>query len=151
MHIPPEWGNFFALVVSFLIFWFIFGRLFFKPYLRLIERREGHLRQLEESAQRLRREEEAALEARRQALAQLERELTARREEARRQAELEAVSTVEQARSAARASLEATARQISSELEGAKAELEQAGQALGRELVDRLVTELRGGTPAQQL
>ena len=33
MHIPPNWGTFFALIVSFLVFWFIFSRIFFRPFL----------------------------------------------------------------------------------------------------------------------
>ena len=71
MHLPPDWGIFGTLVVSFLFFWFIFGWLFFKPFLRLIGDRERRLKDLNEQTERLLREEKAAVEQR-------ERELAAR-------------------------------------------------------------------------
>ena len=46
MHIPPDWGIFFTLIVSFLVFWFIFDRLFFGPFLKLLGDRENKLKDL---------------------------------------------------------------------------------------------------------
>jgi len=48
MHIPPNWGTFFALIVSFLVFWFIFSRLFFQPFLNLLSARERRFKELNE-------------------------------------------------------------------------------------------------------
>ena len=36
LKIPPDWGTFCALIVSFLVFWFIFKRLLFDPFLKLL-------------------------------------------------------------------------------------------------------------------
>jgi F0F1-type ATP synthase membrane subunit b/b' len=60
MHIPPDWGIFFALIVSFLVFWFIFDRLFFGPFLKLLGDRERKLKDLSERTEQLLKEEKAA-------------------------------------------------------------------------------------------
>ena len=53
MHIPPDWGIFFTLIVSFLVFWFIFDRLFFGPFLKLLSDRENKLKDLSARTERL--------------------------------------------------------------------------------------------------
>ena len=44
LKIPPDWGTFCVLIVSFLVFWFIFKRLLFDPFLKLLADRERRLR-----------------------------------------------------------------------------------------------------------
>ena len=34
MHIPPDWGVFATLLVSFLAFWMVFVWIFFGPFLK---------------------------------------------------------------------------------------------------------------------
>jgi len=106
MHIPPDWGIFSALIVSFLIFWFIFGRLFFAPFLKLLGDREHRLRELGERTEQLLRDEKAAIEAREAALAVVRHEALSRRETERRQAEAEAVRLISEARAEAKAELD---------------------------------------------
>ena len=53
MHIPPNWGTFFALIVSFLVFWFIFSRLFFRPFLNLLSERERRFKELNDRTEEL--------------------------------------------------------------------------------------------------
>ena len=105
MHIPPDWGIFAALIVSFLIFWFIFGRLFFGPFLQLLGDRERRLRQINERTEQLLRDEKAAVEAREAGLAAVRHEALSRREAGRRQAEAEAARMIADARAEAKAEL----------------------------------------------
>src|SRR5215469_11102015 len=102
MHIPPDWGIFAALIVSFLIFWFIFGRLFFGPFLKLLGDRERRLRELTERTEQLLREEKAAAQAREAGLAAVRREALSRRETERRQAEVKAAGVIAEARGKAK-------------------------------------------------
>ena len=100
MHIPPNWGTFFALIVSFLIFWFIFKRLFFDPFLNMLGERERRLRELGERAEHLVKEAKDAEQERDRQLAELRREALARREAERRRAEEQAAHMIEEARAA---------------------------------------------------
>jgi F0F1-type ATP synthase membrane subunit b/b' len=139
MHIPPDWGTFAILIVSFLVFWFIFNRLFLRPFLLLLETREQRLRELSERTAQLMEERESA-EARRAAeLAALRREALARREAERRTVEAEAQQMIERARTAAREAIDEARGAVRHELAAAEAELERAGQRLARELVERLL------------
>ena len=139
MHIPPDWGIFSILIVSFLVFWFIFNRLFLQPFLLLLETRERRLRELDERAAQLTKEKQDA-EARRAAeLMALRREALAQREVERRQAETEAQQHLEQARSAARDAIERARAAVQDELAAAQGELERTGQRLAAELVERLL------------
>jgi len=118
MHIPPDWGIFSILIVSFLVFWFIFNRLFLQPFLLLLETRERRLHELDERAAQLTRERQEA-EARRAAeLAALRRDALARRETERRRAEAEAQQHLEQARNAARDTIERARAAVQDELFG---------------------------------
>lgn len=87
MHIPPDWGIFFALIVSFLVFWFVFGWLFFSPFLKLLGEREHRLKDLSERTERLLQEERTAAEERERQLAAVRRDAMSRREAERRRAE----------------------------------------------------------------
>jgi F-type H+-transporting ATPase subunit b len=139
MHIPPDWGIFSILIVSFLVFWFIFNRLFLQPFLLLLETRERRLRELDERAAQLMKEKQDA-EARRAAeLMALRREALAQREVERRQAEAEAQNHLEQARSAARNAIERARAAVQDELTAAQEELERTGRRLAAELAERLL------------
>ena len=139
MHIPPNWGTFAVLIVSFLVFWFIFNRLFLRPFLLLLETRERRLRELNERTAQLITEREIAEHQRAAELAALRREVLARREAQRRQAEAEAQQVIERARSAAREAIEEVRAEVRRELAAAEAELERAGRRLAAELVERLL------------
>src|SRR5580704_7898540 len=105
MHIPPDWGILGALIVSFLIFWFIFGWLFFGPFLKLLGERERRLKDLVDRTERLLQEEKAAVAEREAQLAAVRREALSRRENERRRADEEATHMIEEARAEARAEL----------------------------------------------
>ncbi len=139
MHIPPDWGIFIILIVSFLVFWFIFNRLFIQPFLLLLENRERRLRELDERAAQLMKEKESA-EARRAAeLAVIRREALAQRETERRKAEAEAQQTLENARIAAHDAIEQARADMQRELAAAQVELERTGRLLATELVEKLL------------
>ncbi len=70
MHIPPNWGTFFALIVSFLVFWFIFSRLFFRPFLNLLSERERRFKELNDRTEELIKQARAAEEEREARLAE---------------------------------------------------------------------------------
>src|SRR5208283_1739397 len=106
MHIPPDWGTFFALIVSFLIFWFIFKRLFFAPFLNMLGERERRLRELGERAEHLVKEAKDAERERERQLAELRRDAMARRETERRRAEEQAAQMIEAAKAQAHAAME---------------------------------------------
>lgn len=139
MHIPPDWGTFAVLIVSFLVFWFIFNRLFLQPFLLLLETRERRLRELNERTAQLIEERDSAEARRATELAALRREALARREAERRQVEAEAQQMIERARSAAREAIDEARAQVRRELTAAEAELERAGRRLAAELVERLL------------
>jgi len=139
MHIPPDWGIFFALIVSFLVFWFIFGWLFFGPFLKLLGDRERRLKDLSERTERLLQEEKAAIEDRERGLAAVRREALNRRESERRRAEEEATRMLEEARAEARTQLEQVRAGIESEFAAAGRQLEEMAQTLAAELAQRVL------------
>jgi F0F1-type ATP synthase membrane subunit b/b' len=139
MHIPPDWGIFSTLIVSFLIFWFIFGGLFFGPFLDLIGARERRLKELGERTERLLREEKAALADREAQLAAVRREAIERREGERRRAEQEAVHMIQEARAEAKAQLDNMRAGIENEFAAAAGQLEQLAQSLAADLAERVL------------
>ncbi len=139
MHIPPNWGTFFALIVSFLVFWFIFSRLFFRPFLNLLSERERRFKDLNDRTEQLIKEARAADEERERRLASLRRDAIARREAERRQAEGEAAQMMEAAKAEARESLEQVRAKIEAELKAAENELERMGHNLAAELAERVL------------
>jgi F0F1-type ATP synthase membrane subunit b/b' len=146
MHIPPDWGTFFALIVSFLIFWFIFSRLFFRPFLNLLAERERRFKELNDRTEELIRQARAAEEEREARLATVRQGAFARRETERRKAEAEAAKLMEAARAQAREALEKVRSDIETELKAAERELEQMGHSLASELAERVLGRpLNGG------
>jgi F0F1-type ATP synthase membrane subunit b/b' len=146
MHIPPNWGTFFTLIVSFLVFWFIFSRLFFKPFLNLLAERERRFKDLNDRTEHLLRGARAAEEEREQRLAAVRREAIGRRETERRNAEARAAEMMEAAKAEARESLEQVRAKIEQELTAAEGELEQMGQDLAAQLAERVLGRpLKGG------
>ncbi len=146
LKIPPDWGTFCALIVSFLVFWFIFKRLFFDPFLKLIAERERKLRNMAERTEQLLGEEKAANAERARQLAGVRAQALSERETQRRQAEEEAGKVVEDARLAARDSLEEVRKEIEEQLRAAEAQLDDLGEGLAVELAERVLgRSLRGG------
>ena len=148
MTIPPNWGTFFTLIVSFLVFWFIFSRLFFKPFLNLLARREGRFKDLNDRTEQLLREARGAEEEREARLAAVRRAAIARRETERRDAEAKAAEIVEAAKLAARESLEQVRAKIEEELTSAERELQQMGNNLAAELAERVLGRPLNGAAA---
>jgi F-type H+-transporting ATPase subunit b len=146
MHIPPNWGTFFALIVSFLAFWFIFSRLFFRPFLKLLADRERRFKDLNDRTERLIKEAHAADEKREQRLAAVRRDAIARRDNERRKAEADAAGLMESAKSEARESLEQVREKIEAELKAAERELEQLGKSLASQLAERVLGRPLGGS-----
>jgi len=139
MHIPPDWGIFAALIVSFLIFWFIFGRLFFAPFLELLGDRERRLREFNERTEQLLRDEKAAVEARQAGLAAVRQEALSRREVERRQAEAEASGIIDEARADAKAELDRVREGIEHDFRAAASQLQQLAEKLAAELAGRVL------------
>jgi F0F1-type ATP synthase membrane subunit b/b' len=139
MHLPPDWGIFGTLIVSFLVFWFVFGRLFFKPFLRLIADRERRLNDLGSETERLLREEKAATERREGELAEVRRIALNRREQERRAAQEQAAHAIEQARAAARDELDRVRAGIEAEFAAAGRQLEELAGQLATELASRVL------------
>ena len=139
MHLPPDWGILGTLIVSFLIFWFVFGRLFFRPFLKLLGDRERRLRELTERTEQLLREEKAAAQAREAGLAAVRREALRRRETERRQAEVKAAGVIAEARAKAKAELDRVREGIEQEFDAATGQLEQLAQTLAAELAGRIL------------
>jgi F0F1-type ATP synthase membrane subunit b/b' len=139
MHIPPDWGIFAALIVSFLIFWFIFGRLFFAPFLNLLSDRERRLRELGERTEQLLRDEKAAVEAREAGLAATRHEALSRRETERRNAEAQAAHMIAEARAEAKAALDQIREGIERDFEAAAGQLQQLAETLAAELAGRVL------------
>ncbi len=106
MHIPPNWGTFFALIVSFLVFWFIFSRLFFRPFLNLLSERERRFKDLNDRTELLIKQAREAEAEREERLAEVRKGAFARRESERRKAEAEAAQMMEAAKAEAREALE---------------------------------------------
>jgi F-type H+-transporting ATPase subunit b len=139
MHLPPDWGIFFALIVSFLVFWFIFERIFFSPFLRLLGERERKLKDLGARTEQLLKEEKAAGEERERQLAEVRREALAARDAERRRAEAEATRLIEEAKSEAQSVLERVKAGIENELRAGEHEIEQSSRALAVELAGRVL------------
>ena len=151
MHIPPDWGIFFTLIVSFLVFWFIFDRLFFGPFLKLLGDRETKLKNLSARAEQLLKEEKAAAQERGRQLAELRREALAAREAERRKAEAAAARVIEEAKSQAHSALERVKAGIEEELRAGARQLEQLSRALAVELAGRVLGRpLDGAAPSAQ-
>jgi F-type H+-transporting ATPase subunit b len=139
MHLPPDWGILIALIVSFLIFWFIFGRLFFAPFLKLLSDRERRLQELSERTEQLLREEKAAVEAREAGLAAVRREALQRRETERRSAEAQAAHMIAEARDEAKATLDQVRAGIEQDFEAAAGQLQRLAETLAVELAGRVL------------
>jgi F-type H+-transporting ATPase subunit b len=139
MHIPPNWGTFFALIVSFLVFWFIFSRLFFRPFLNLLAERERRFKDLNDRTEELIKQARVAEEEREARLAEVRKGAIAQRETARRKAEEEAAQMMEAAKAEARDTLEQVRVKIETELKAAERELEQIGHSLASELAERVL------------
>lgn len=148
LKIPPDWGTFFALVVSFLVFWFIFKRLLFEPFLKLIAAREGRLKTLSERTAQLLKESETGEERRRLELAALRSELLIEREAERRRSEEEASRLTEEAREAARNMIEEASEEIERQVRSAEAQLNAAAENLATELAERVLGRpIKGAHP----
>jgi len=139
MHIPPNWGTFGVLIVSFLVFWFIFSRLFFRPFLNLLSQREERFRSLNDRTEQLLKDARAADEAREQRLSAIRREALEHRDAERRTVEAQAAQLLESAKADARASLDAARTRIEGELKAAEHDLEQMGRTLAAELAERVL------------
>lgn len=150
MHIPPNWGTFFTLIVSFLVFWFIFSRLFFRPFLNLLSERERRFKETNDRTEALIKQARAADEEREARLAELRNRAIARRESERRKAEAEAAQMLEAAKAEARDALEQARAKIETELKSAESELERMGHNLGSELAERMLGRpLNGGAASK--
>jgi F-type H+-transporting ATPase subunit b len=153
MHVPPsltDWSYIGILVVSFLVFWFIFGRLFFEPFLKLLGERERRLKDLGARTEQLLREEKAAAAERELQLTAVRRQALSRREDERRRAEEEAAQMIEQARARARAKLEQMRTGIENEFASAARQIEELARSLAGELAGRVLGRPingDGGTP----
>lgn len=139
MHIPPDWGVFGVLIVSFLVFWFIFGRLFFDPFLKLLGARERRFKDLSERTERLLKEERAAIEERERQLAAVRREAMGRREAQRRQAEEAATKLIADARDEAHHEMEQVRLSIENDFKAAEMQLRQLADSLAIDLAGRLL------------
>jgi F-type H+-transporting ATPase subunit b len=139
MHIPPDWGIFFTLIVSFLVFWFIFDRLFFGPFLKLLGDRENKLKNLSARAEQLLKEEKAAGQKRDLQLLELRRDALAAREAERRKAEADAARVIEEAKAKAQGALERVRAEIENELRAGERELERLSRVLAVELAGRVL------------
>ena len=148
MHIPPNWGTFFALIVSFLVFWFIFSRLFFRPFLNLLSERERRFKELNDRTEELLRQARLADEEREARLAEVRKDGIARRESERRKAEAEAAQMMEAAKATAHEALERAREKIETELKAAEHDLEQMGHSLANELAERVLGRPLSGSAA---
>ncbi|MGH7780410.1 MAG: hypothetical protein ACREQR_11340 [Candidatus Binataceae bacterium] len=139
MHIPPNWGTFFILIVSFLVFWFIFSRLFFRPYLNLLSQREERFQKLSDRTEELIREARADNDEREKRIAEIRREAIAMRQTHRRAAEAEAAQMMDAVKAETHAAIEAARTRIEDELAAAEQELEAMSHNLGAELAVRIL------------
>ena len=139
MHIPPHWGVFATLLLSFLAFWGVFGWLFFGPFLKLLSEREHRLKDLNDRTERLLQEERSAVAERERQLAAVRRDALERREIERRQAETEAAKMIDEARTEARGELDRVRAGIEKSIDAAQAELQQMARNLAVELAQRVL------------
>lgn len=146
LKIPPDWGTFCVLIVSFIVFWFIFRRLLFDPFLKVLAERERKLKTLSERAEQLVHGGKAADEEYANQLAAVRREGLAERETRRRQVEEETNKLLEEARGAARESMERVQVQIERQLQAAERELGELGENLAVQLAERVLGRpVKGG------
>ena len=145
MHIPPDWGVLFVLIVSFLVFWFIFSRLFFRPFLNLLSERERRFRGMSERTEQLLKQARANDLEREQRLAQVRSEALARRESERRKVEAATAEMMESARAEARGQLESVRERIEGELRAAEDELGRMAHTLAGQLAERVLGRPLGG------
>jgi F-type H+-transporting ATPase subunit b len=148
LNIPPHWGTFLVLIVSFLVFWFIFKRLLFEPFLKLLTERERKLKGLKDRTEQLIREGREAHERHEREIVAIRREALAEREVERRHAEEDVARLIEEARVAAKESIEQVRAEIERELRAAEQQLGDLGENLAAELAERVLgRSLRGGGP----
>jgi F-type H+-transporting ATPase subunit b len=148
LKIPPDWGTFCVLIVSFLVFWFIFKRLLFDPFLKLLADRERKLKGLRDRTEQLIREGREAHERHAREITAVRREALAEREGERRRAEEEVGRMMEEARMAAKDSIEQVRVEIERELRAAEQQLGNLGENLAAELAERVLGRpLKGGGP----
>jgi len=148
MHIPPDWGTFFLLIISFLVFWFLFNRLFIQPFLTTLAERQRRIDELEHTAERLARQAADAAKKRNSELAALRHEAALRRDTERRKAEADAAKVIEEARAKAHESLEGVLAGIAKELRDAENELESMGHNLAAQLAERVLGRKLDGAAA---
>lgn len=139
MHIPPDWGVFSILLISFLGFWVIFGSIFFGPFLKLLGDRESRLKDLNDRTERLLQEEREAVRERELQLAAIRRDALTHRETERRQAEAEAAKMIDEARAEAHEQLEAVRTGIDRSIDAAQVELDRMAHNLAGELAQRVL------------
>jgi F-type H+-transporting ATPase subunit b len=148
LNIPPNWGTFCALIVSFLVFWFIFKRFLFDPFLKLLVDRERRLKGLKDRTEQLLREGREAHERHEREIIAVRREALAERENERRRAEEEVAHQIEEARMAAKDSIEKVRAEIERELRAAEQQLGNLGENLAAELAERVLGRaLKTGGP----
>lgn len=147
MHIPPNWGTFFVLIVSFLVFWFIFSRLFFRPFLKLLAEREERFQSLSDRTEQLIREARTDDDEREKRIAEIRREALTMRESHRRAAEAEAAQLMEAAKAEAHAAMEAGRTRLERELKDSEQQLEAMSHNLGAELAVRILGRPVDGAP----
>lgn len=149
MYIPPHWGTFGALIASFLVFWFIFRRLFFDPFLKVLDERERRLKEFAYRTDHLIEEGRKADAQREHELAALRHEALARRDAERRKAEEEAANVIEEAKSEARAAIEQAQQTIQREVASAENQLDALARALADELAEQVLGRPLGATKTQ--
>jgi F-type H+-transporting ATPase subunit b len=148
LKIPPDWGTFFALIVSFLIFWFIFKRILFDPFLKLLAERDNRIKNLASRADQLTQQARDAEELRSRELTAVRRQGLAEREAERRLAEEEVGRIIEEARLAAKDSVEKVRAEIDRQLRAAEQQLGKLGENLAAELAERVLGRpLKGNGP----
>ncbi len=148
LKIPPDWGTFCALIVSFLVFWFIFKRLLFGPFLKLLADRERKLKGLKDRTEQLIRKGRAAHERHEREIIAVRRVGLAERESDRRHAEEDVAHLIEEARMAAKESIEQVRAEIERELRAAEQQLGNLGENLAAELAERVLgRSLKSGGP----
>jgi F-type H+-transporting ATPase subunit b len=139
MHIPPDWGTFTLLIVSFLVFWFIFSRAFFRPFLNLLSERERRVKTLGEQTEQLVKEAMAAEQERERRLAEARHEALQSRDAERRKAESEAARILEEAKAECHVALERATVRIEKEIATAERELEAMARTLAAQLAERVL------------
>jgi F-type H+-transporting ATPase subunit b len=139
MHIPPNWGVFATLLVSFLAFWIVFGALFFGPFLKLLSARERRMKDLNDRTVLLIEQEKASVAERERQLAAVRRDALEKREIERRRAETEAAKMIDEARAEARGELDRVRAGIEKSIEASQVELQQMARSLAVDLAQRVL------------